>query len=158
MGLMKGVVECYNEKNELLFTRENMIVKGGRRRLLQSIFGNQPDVLTKSNFYASVGTNSELTTPDMEYDNVSESLTTGTTTEIKEINIDTENLYVGLEIEKLANPEGNETISSLYLYISEEKTNDETEEDETETTLFSRVVFPGYSNKDTLKFIYKIYF
>lgn len=154
MGLMKGVVECYNEKNELLFTRENMIVEGGRRRLLQSVFGseNRPNILTKSNLYAGVGTKSDLTTPDMEYDDVIESLTSGTEIEITEINVNIENLYVELKITKDKQNEneqdGPETISSLFLYISESDTN----------TLFSRVVFPGYSNKDTLKFIYKIYF
>lgn len=175
---IRGIVSLYDEKGNLIFTKENMILKAGRRAIFNALFDrdnfNMPEIIG-----AAFGNNSEITTPDMVLDDMMLINNEGKKDNPIIVKADSEgdnfrsetnenNSLSKLYIIKLSaasyNNINNRPINCMGLLFNQDSaasgsqsTNDS---DENNGQLFSRVVFPAQyvgSNR-TLIFKYYLYF
>lgn len=142
---IRGFVFAYDENGNLVFTKENMIVKEGRKLIFNAITGGA--AFNAKGLTAKVGSGSNMTEEtSMKLGNeITENIEISeTTTEIK---TDPE-LYIkfSFNIKPKSTLSESVEISELGLFNGE--------------TMFSRLVFQPYklTNGSTLNFNYYIYF
>lgn len=142
---VRGFVFAYDENGNLVFTKENMIVKEGRKLIFNAITSGTLFDARKLTAKVGSGTNmTEETSTKLGNEIIENIDISGTTTEIK---TDSE-LYIKFSFS--VNPKSTISepieISELGLFNG--------------NTMFSRLVFQSYTltNGSTLKFDYYIYF
>lgn len=155
---IRGFVFLYDENNNIIFKKENMIVKNGRKAILNSAFSGNTITFSKLSF----GLNSKITEPDTESlnkknENTNITLTKSNTSltegdiknskeNIGKYFIDSENLQINIKAKLNGNVDNEGTYSEMGLFLDD--------------TLFSRVVFPAFplSEKHQYFIDYYIYF
>lgn len=156
---IRGFVTMRKENGDIIFSKENMIVKTGRAAILNAILPGENETkrdLKNIKFFLSE--NQDLTTAEDDYTKIKDSikLLKGISPEMYTKYND--NLYIHYEISFRIDENSNSKFkaSSAGILLSDNISNDMSDND----ILFSRVVFPATSITPNTNYYvdYYIYF